>query len=1107
MSQRRAGQARSSSSSGLLNAKNAILIMNIHRQAAGRQSTRRKMRLRERDDHVHVCRDDTELHAHILVIVLAHATAYVHACRGDRELHTHTLVIALTHATVHGHVCAPGHNVSATDNTSGQATRSVEKTIENPCGKATQSVEEDITLDEETLLVIGKRLRSDKKLAEPVHKDIQIRWEEIYKDGLPKDIKAELLSKHPQPVNIAFLEAPKLNIELKKNHYQTRDKKLEGPASADEQEIHTNTATTEKVVGRALQATPVFSPQVLLNESQVAQEAELEEVSSLAGRLKFFTENWRSITSDEFILNTIKGFKIPFKSEIRQQQQPCELSWSNKEIKDITEQIDKLLQKGAIRKCDAEDDQFISRIFLTPKPDGSNRLILNLKPLNEFIDTSHFKMEDSRTAQRLMYRDCYMVTIDLKDAYYLVPIASEHRKYLRFSFQGQIFEFTVLPFGLNCAQLIFTKIMKPTVTFLRKKGLMSVIYLDDILLFGHSVTNCLDNANQTIELLEKLGFVINYEKSRLSPSKKCIFLGLCLNSEKMQVELPPDKRLSVLKLIRKYQKTKRCKIRDFASFIGSLGFCCQAATYGWAYLKNFEREKVRALEKNHGNYEFVIEINPELQADFKWWKNNILKIVKPIRNSKFSLEIFSDSSLTGWGAYCKEEKIHGFWSQEERRLHINCLELLAAFFALKSFAKNLSDCNLLLRIDNTTAISYINHMGGMGSKKLSEVAKKIWLWCERRNIWLFASYIQSKSNGEADFESRRLEPETEYALSEQAFRRIRKRTPSTVATVVVASGDFIKKALARRGISDRAATIALASVSKSTLKQYECPIKKWRQFCVREKLDPLLINFTALQDFLAEEFFNGASYTTINCYRSAMSFVFGPNVAEDPGIKRICKGAYKIRPQKPKYNSTWDPKVVLERLAKWTPNNDISLKQLSSKLATLLALVTGHRIQTLSLININDINVSNDRIEIKIPAQIKTSGPKRKQPVLILPFFDKKEICAAQTLLDYLKVTQEIRGETEILFISFKKPHKAVGTQTLSKWIKKVLKESGIDTDCFGAYSTRHASTSAAKRVGVNIDTIRATAGWTNESKTFTRFYDLNIVQDKTEFAKAILNL
>lgn len=229
-------------------------------------------------------------------------------------------------------------------------------------------------------------------------------------------------------------------------------------------------------MGRAIQAIPAPSPQVVLREQQSAQEEQLEDVSILEGRLKLFAENWKSVTSDELILSSITGFKIPFRTVIHQNQQPSEPSWSNSEMEVITEQINKLLQKGAIRKCSAENGQFISRIFLTSKPDGSSRLILNLKPPNEFIDTAHFKMEDCRTAQRLMQREGYMVTVDFKDAYYLVPITKEHRKYLRFLFEGQLYEFTVLPFGLNCAPLILTKIMRPIVTLLRKRGLMSVIY-------------------------------------------------------------------------------------------------------------------------------------------------------------------------------------------------------------------------------------------------------------------------------------------------------------------------------------------------------------------------------------------------------------------------------------------------------------------------------------------------------------------------------------------------------------------------------------------------------------------------------------------------------
>lgn len=67
----------------------------------------------------------------------------------------------------------------------------------------------------------------------------------------------------------------------------------------------------------------------------------------------------------------------------------------------------------------------------------------------------------------------------------------------------------------------------------------------------------------------------------------------------------------------------------------------------------------------------------------------------------------------GWGAHCSGEDAQGFWSNTERSLHINHLELVAAFLALKSFARGLRKCEILLRIDNTTAIAYINRMGGV----------------------------------------------------------------------------------------------------------------------------------------------------------------------------------------------------------------------------------------------------------------------------------------------------------------------------------------------------------------------------------------------------------
>lgn len=121
---------------------------------------------------------------------------------------------------------------------------------------------------------------------------------------------------------------------------------------------------------------------------------------------------------------------------------------------------------------------------------------------------------------------------------------------------------------------------------------------------------------------------------------------------------------------------------------------------------------------------------------------------------------------------CQGQEAKGIWTASEDALHINCLELLAAFLSLKCFAANLSNTNILCRIDNTTAISYINRMDGNRYRILHAIAKDIWQWCEAKNIFLFASYIKSSDNIEADRASRSSSPNTEWELAVFAYNKI-----------------------------------------------------------------------------------------------------------------------------------------------------------------------------------------------------------------------------------------------------------------------------------------------------------------------------------------------
>ena len=142
---------------------------------------------------------------------------------------------------------------------------------------------------------------------------------------------------------------------------------------------------------------------------------ELKANSFRAGQLRFKIENWKQITSDYDILLMITGTKLEFVD--RPLQNNFKQSLNDEEKSLIREEIVALLRKNVIVYSNHEENQIVSPIFLTNKKDGSHRMILNLKKLNENIQYKHFKMEMLSQAIQLLTPYCFMASVDFKDAY------------------------------------------------------------------------------------------------------------------------------------------------------------------------------------------------------------------------------------------------------------------------------------------------------------------------------------------------------------------------------------------------------------------------------------------------------------------------------------------------------------------------------------------------------------------------------------------------------------------------------------------------------------------------------------------------------------------
>ena len=190
---------------------------------------------------------------------------------------------------------------------------------------------------------------------------------------------------------------------------------------------------------------------------------------------------------------------------------------------------------------------------------------------------------------------CFMAVFDLKDAYLVVLIAGQNVKFLKFTWNGKIYMYVVLPFGLSSAPRKFTKLLKPILAFLRHQGIIICMYIDDGWVKGDSYSDCFQAIKTAMSLFSKLGFILHQEKSHPTPSQIVRILGFVVNSFNMLVTLPTDKTDSALHCCQQLLATSNPTIRHIAQVVGTLIPLFPACPLGRAHYRSLELVKLWAL--------------------------------------------------------------------------------------------------------------------------------------------------------------------------------------------------------------------------------------------------------------------------------------------------------------------------------------------------------------------------------------------------------------------------------------------------------------------------------------------------------------------------------
>ena len=437
--------------------------------------------------------------------------------------------------------------------------------------------------------------------------------------------------------------------------------------------------------------------------------------------------------------------------------------------------IFQLLAKKAIQPCEPEMGQFVSRIFLRHKSNGSYRLILDLSDFNAHIAVSHFKMDTLAKTLTLVTPFCYFCSLDLADAYLIVGMDPHYYKFLRFIWKGQLMEFVCMPFGLKESPFRFTKLAKAPLSVIRQAGFTISAYLDDFLNCEFDYDTCNEAICYTYNVLVSLGFLPNNKKSVFVPCQIIESLGHILNSVTMTVYLPPSKSEAITALCEHTIGKPRMSIRFLCTVIGKLVSCFTAHPLGRLHYRSMERLKVQELKRHCGDFEAIISLDQHSISDLRWWVQTLPTAAAPISRGVPTCVFTCDASKRGWSACFDGVKANGHFSTIEAPFSTNTKEILAVLYGLRSHVTNFRNRHVLALSDSTTAISIIKSMGSMDNLAHDCIAQDLWNFASQNNIWVSMSHIPGILNEESDEGSRILSSSTEWALPQKTFDKLLHR--------------------------------------------------------------------------------------------------------------------------------------------------------------------------------------------------------------------------------------------------------------------------------------------------------------------------------------------
>ena len=480
----------------------------------------------------------------------------------------------------------------------------------------------------------------------------------------------------------------------------------------------------------------------------------------VGGRLQHFASNWALIGDDPWVLSVLSsGYYLPLEGVVPLTSSPppgLGYSPGHPLFDETLRQLENLLSKGAVEPVADDSPGFYSRLFLVPKKTTEWRPVIDLSALNKYMDPPRFRMESLGSILSGTRPDQWATSIDLRDAFFHIPVAPRHRKYLRFSVAGRSFQFKALPFGLGTSPYVFTRVMAVVGGFVRAQGLFLFLYLDDWLLLSASSSAADMWIEWLLALVKALGLIPNIPKCDLTPAQTYPFIGVWFDLIRATAR-PADHRIAALQeLICAFRACPALPAVYWVRLLGHLSSLEKLVPRGRLQSRPLQFCLRRQWNQRQDSDSVLIVMSDLASEAFDWWSNpaNLVRGVS-LTPPAPDLRLFTDASTDGWGAHLDLLRAQGVWSQKNQKLHINNLELLTVLLSLKVFREEVRDRHVLVMTDNTTVVGQIKNQGGTHSWSLYLITRSLFQWADRNRVTISAQHIPGRLNVLADRLSRR----------------------------------------------------------------------------------------------------------------------------------------------------------------------------------------------------------------------------------------------------------------------------------------------------------------------------------------------------------------